>query len=52
MAVVAAVVAVEVGELAPLVLLELVDDEGSTISVFVELPLVLVELTSFSPSPH
>jgi hypothetical protein len=38
---------VEVAELAALVLVEL-----STVSVFVELPLVLEELTSFPPSPH
>jgi hypothetical protein len=45
--VVVAAVAVEVVE-------ELVDDEMSTPSVFVELPsvLVLTELTSFPPSPH
>lgn len=46
-AVVMAVVGVEVVELA-----ELVDDEVPTISVFVELPPVLMELTSFPPSPH
>lgn len=45
--VVVAASGVEVAELAALVLVEL-----PTVSVFVELPLVLTELVSFPPSPH
>jgi hypothetical protein len=49
-----AVVVVVVAAVAVEVVEELVDDEMSTPSVFVELPsvLVLTELTSFPPSPH
>jgi hypothetical protein len=50
----AVVVVVVVAAVAVEVVEELVDDEMSTPSVFVELPsvLVLTELTSFPPSPH
>lgn len=51
-ALVIAVVGAEVTGTAALLLIELVEDEVSTISVFVELALVLTELTSLPPSPH
>lgn len=51
-AVVVAAAGVEVVEMAALLPIELVKDELSTIPVFVELVLVLTELTSPPPSPH
>lgn len=51
-AVVVAATCVEAVEVAPVELTELVDDEASTVPVFVELAPVLTELTSFPPSPH